>query len=227
MEIKKSQFDQRPLLVEYEGAVVRINFDIEETTAVVNPMSGGDNEEQQTRTVYLAHVVRVAHPLSVESIKEAVMAMGFDEFKAEAVAAEALMTMAIEGQHVGDELELAKRLVIARINAYDKSDAVNQFTFNNIPMWLSRELRQTLLTRFDAEKTAKRDQSTIRYGEGADEVVTLTPTQGIALVKQLECYAADCYEQTNNHKAAVVALETVADVLAYDYTAGYPSHPEF
>ena len=60
MEIVKAQFDQRPSLVEFEGTNIRINFDIEKSTAVNNMMDEG---EPETRDIYLAHVVRVAHPV--------------------------------------------------------------------------------------------------------------------------------------------------------------------
>ena len=44
MEIVKAQFDQRPSLVEFEGTNIRINFDIEKSTAVNNMMDEGEPE---------------------------------------------------------------------------------------------------------------------------------------------------------------------------------------
>ena len=223
MEIKKVQFDQRPLLVELEGAVVRINFDIEASTAVVNNMSGNE-EEPETREVFLAHVVRVENPVSVESIKAAVVAKGFDEFKAEAVAAEAMLFMAQNGQHVGDPVVLAKRMVIARISAYDKSEAVNQFTYNGVPMWLDKETRNGLIARLNAEKSVGKKQTTLWLGE---QSFNITITNALQFLNALEVYASECYDKTAEHKAAVSALEDIEDIEAYDYTDGYPTHPEF
>ena len=48
----------------------------------------------------------------------------------------------------------------------------------------------------------------------------------IQLLSALEMYALECFNVTAAHKAAVSELESVEDVLAYDYTAGYPSKLE-
>lgn len=224
MEIKKEQFNQRPSLVEFEGSVVRINFDVEESTTVVNNMSGGSEEEQEPEVIYLAHVIRVGHPLSVERIKNAVVEQGFDEYKAEEVALETLLWMTQNGQSVGNAVELAKQLTMARISSYDKSDAVNEFSYDGVPMWLDKETRNGLLMRFNAEKAAGKEETTLWYGTVS---FSLTPDNGILMVNALELYASACYDKTSEHKATVAALDVIEDVLAYDYTAGYPDKLEF
>ena len=45
MEIKKIEFNERPSLIEQEGSVVRINFDVEKGTVVVN--NGAEGEEPE------------------------------------------------------------------------------------------------------------------------------------------------------------------------------------
>lgn len=224
MEIKKSQFDQRPSLVELEGAVIRINFDIEASSVPVNNMNADDEEEPQTREVFLAHVVRVNHPLSLESIKAAVMELGFDEYKAEAVAAEALLSLAQDGQHVGDPVALAKQLMIARINIYDNSEAVNQFTLSGTPMWLDDATRTKLAKRFDTDEKDEKTETKLIYN-GVPFDLPIETAKG--MLHQLESYARDCFDQTNAHIAAVSELDDVEDILAYDYTDGYPNNPEF
>mgnify|MGYP002869782627 CR=1 FL=1 len=220
MEIKKSQFDQRPSLVELEGAVIRINFDIEETTVVVND----DAEEPESRVAYLAYVVRVEHPLTLEAIKEAVMAKGFDEYKSEEVAASALLHLAQNGQPVGEPIELAKQMMTARINAYDKSTAVNQFTYAGQPMWLSRELRRDLADRIERELSLGNEALPLNY-EG--QTINLPLEDAKAMVAVLAHYADLCFDKTEEHKAAILALEDVEDILDYDYTQGYPAKPSF
>lgn len=221
-EIKKIEFNEQPNLIEYEGAQVRINFDVETGTAVSN--NGADGGEQEPRTIYLAYVVRMDNPLNEERVKEAVMAAGFPEFKADEVAA-LVMKSVMEGY--GNEsgiLAYAKKAVIARISQYDISDAVNNFTFDAIDMWLPRELRQTLRQRFNDEKEEGLPQTNLVYGE---LVFTLPIDLAISLIKDLERYARQCYDQTARHKAAVLALDNVADVLAYDFTQGYPTQLDF
>ena len=46
--------------------------------------------------------------------------------------------------------------------------------------------------------------------------------KAIQLLSSLEMYALECFNVTATHKAAVEKLQTVEEVLAYDYTAGYP-----
>ena len=95
-EIKKIEFNEQPALIEYEGAQVRINFDVETGTAVSN--NGAEGGEQEPRTIYLAYVVRMDNPLNEERVKAAVMAAGFPEFKADEVAA-LVMKSVKEGRH--------------------------------------------------------------------------------------------------------------------------------
>lgn len=221
MEIKKAEFNQKPLPVEYEGEVVRINFNVEEITRVVNTEDGDKGESQ---TVFLANFIRVAHPLTVERIKGALLQEGYDEYKAEAVAAETLLTLVTNGEATGNAVALAKRYITARINAYDKSEAVNKFTFGGVPMWLDKETRNGLIARLNAEKAAKKSQSTLWLGT---QSFTITPAEGLTMLNALELYASECYDKTAEHKANVDALESVEEIMEYDYTDGYPSYPEF
>ena len=221
MEIKKEQFDQQPSLVEFEGSKIRINFDIEESTVEV---SNNDAEEPETRVIYLAHVVRVEHPLTLEVIKAAVMAEGFDEYKSEEVAAAALLSLAQNGQPVGEPVELAKQMMTARINAYDKSTAVNQFTYAGQPMWLDHELRRDLADRVDREIALGKEVLPLNY-EG--QTINLPLEDAKAMLAVLAHYADQCFDKTAEHKAAIVALEDVEEIIAYDYTQGYPDKPSF
>ena len=46
--------------------------------------------------------------------------------------------------------------------------------------------------------------------------------KAIQLLSALEMYALECFNVTAAHKKAVAEMSTVEEVLAYDYTAGYP-----
>lgn len=221
MEIVKAQFDQRPSLVEFEGTNIRINFDIEKSTAVNNMMDEG---EPETRDIYLAHVVRVAHPVSLESIKQAVKNLGFGEYKSEAVAAEAMLYLAQNGNSVGDPVVLAKQLMTANINAYDQSDAVNQFTYDGVPMWLDKTTRNGLVGRINAEKATGKETTTLWLGT---QSFTIGVDTCLTMLNTLEVYASECYDKTAQHLSAILDLDSVEEVLAYDYTVGYPNNPSF
>ena len=223
MEPKKTIFSERPALIEPEGNVARINFDIEESTEVIN-QGEGNAEQEETRTVFLAHAVRVAQPLTFDRIKAAMIEAGFDEDKAEEQTAMTLLAMVQGGQHVGNGVDLAKRAVIARITAYDKSDAVNQFTYNGVPMWLDKDTRNGLIARLNAETAVGKQTSTLWLGT---QSFTIPPAAGLQMLAALEVYASECYDKTAEHKAAVAALNDEAAILNYDYEEGYPAQLNF
>lgn len=221
MEPKKAIFTERPALIEPEGSVVRINFDIEEKTEVINQDEG---QEAETRTVFLAHVVRVEQPLTVDRIKAALLEAGFDEDKSEEQAALTLLSEAQAGKPVGNAVVLARRAVTARISAYDKSDSVNRFTFAGVPMWLDKDTRNGLIARLNAEKAVGKEASTLWFGT---QSFTITPDAGLGMLAALEVYASASYDKTQEHKAIVASMDDVQAILDYDYTAGYPEQPVF
>ena len=214
MEPKKTIFTERPALIEPEGSVVRINFDIEEKTEVINQ---DDGQEAETRTVFLAHVVRVEQPLTADRIKAALLEAGFDEDKSEEQAALTLLAEAQAGKPVGDA-------VTARISAYDKSDSVNRFTFAGVPMWLDKDTRNGLIARLNAEKAVGKEASTLWFGT---QSFTITPDAGLGMLAALEVYASASYDKTQEHKAIVASMDDVQAILDYDYTVGYPDQPVF
>ena len=118
-----------------------------------------------------------------------------------------------------DALEIAKAAVIEAITAYDASSAVNEFFYQDKPMWLGREMRRTVNERIELdEKVGLATTKLINNG-----IVIELP---IAIAKQfmieLSVYARDCYDKTEEHKAAINAMDSVSDVLNYDFTVGYP-----
>lgn len=130
-------------------------------------------------------------------------------------------------------LEVAKAEKIAQITAYDTSEAVNSFTLGNATMWISRDDRISLMNSTTILKNAGQETTTLWYG-GKDETTpwygkkyTLPCDTLIQMLSALEVYALQCYDVTEEHKAAVNALTTIEDVDAYDYTIGYPEKLSF
>ena len=120
-------------------------------------------------------------------------------------------------------LEELRRIKIQQITDYDNSSAVNEFFINNIPVWLSREERNTLRARFEAETTAGIKNATL-WRKGIP--ISLPPQSGLSMLTTLELYAASSYDCTQQHIANVEAMEKL-DILDYDHTAGYPEKLEF
>ena len=124
-----------------------------------------------------------------------------------------------EPEPVVRTLEDAKRERIEQIDAYDSSPCVNEFTVNEIPMWLDKATRAGLLLRITAEQAMGEQVTTLWFGTMSFEIPV---AQAFQMLYSLEIYASGCYDRTAAHKAAVEALDSIEDVDAYDYVAGYP-----
>lgn len=121
-------------------------------------------------------------------------------------------------------LEDAKREKIEAITDYDISENVNRFNINGTPYWLSKADRVGLMNSTNILKAAGTQTASLWYN-GIELEVSCDGL--IAMLSQLEIYAIDCYCVTEQHKAAVEALDDIASVDAYDITAGYPSKLSF
>lgn len=121
-------------------------------------------------------------------------------------------------------LEVAKSEKIAEITAYDTSEAVNSFTLGNATMWISRDDRISIMNSTTILKNAGETTTTLWYG---GVKYTLPCDTLIQMLSALEVYALQCYEMTEEHKAAVKALTTIEEVDAYDYKTGYPEKLSF
>lgn len=116
-------------------------------------------------------------------------------------------------------LQNAKEKKIAKIDEYDQSSAVNEFTFHDVPMWLDKATRDGLHLRLLAEQAAGKESTTLWFGTMSFEIPMSNAFQ---LLYAIEVYASACYDRTAAHKAAIEALTSVEDVESYDYTQGYP-----
>ena len=121
-------------------------------------------------------------------------------------------------------LEVAKSEKIAQLTAYDTSEAVNSFTLGNATMWISRDDRISLMNSTTILQNAGETSTTLWYG---GQKYTLPCATLILMLSALEVYALQCYDVTEEHKAAVNALTTIEEVDAYDYTTDYPQHLSF
>ena len=154
----------------------------------------------------------------------------FADFKRYNEFAESIGTSMVKGSVIAQDpteeelLAKAKSAKIAEIDKYNSSANVNAFTVNGVPMWLDFDLRSRLKNSIDAAEAEGRTELTKNYGG-------MTFTYSIVLWRQMfavvENYAGDCQNVSEAHKTAVMAMTTVADVEAFDATAGYPSNPTF
>ena len=118
-----------------------------------------------------------------------------------------------------DVLQRAKEAVLAAIEAYDTSSSVNGFILNGECVWLDKATRVGLMNSTQIVKAMGQKTTTLWFGGMQIEV---NCDKAIQLLSALEMYALECFNVTAAHKKAVAELNTVEEVLGYDYTKGYP-----
>ena len=82
MEIRKSTFDYLPGLIEYEGNVVRINFDVEQIELA---NVDGNEGKKASRKAYAAHVVRIEQPVERDKVIDAIVSEAYPTDKMQAI----------------------------------------------------------------------------------------------------------------------------------------------
>ena len=118
-----------------------------------------------------------------------------------------------------DVLQRAKETVIAAIEAYDTTPAVNGFILNGERVWLDKSTRVGLMNSTQIAKAMGQKTTALWFGGMQIEV---NCDKAIQLLSALEMYALECFNVTAVHKKAVAEMSTVEEVLGYDYTKGYP-----
>lgn len=116
-------------------------------------------------------------------------------------------------------LQSAKELKIREIEAYDVSNEVNVFYYNESPMWLSREERIVIKDRFMREKEQGVSTTNLNYMGNA---ISVTPDLGIALVDKVSAYADKCFDAKWANINTVNALEDIDEVKNFDVSTNYP-----
>lgn len=128
-----------------------------------------------------------------------------------------------------DRLEFAKAMAKRAIGAYDTSAAVNAFYLvsgdNRIEYWLPAEKRGQLITSVNIWSETH-DNYTLDLREYGTSF-SLPCNTLLGMLGKLDSYAVECYNTTSAHQTAILGKLTVAEVVAYDYTAGYPEKLEF
>lgn len=123
-------------------------------------------------------------------------------------------------KYEGKTLEEAKEMLLAEIDAYDKSSAVNGFYLNGATVWLDKSTRVGLMNSTTITKAMGQPTTILWLGESKMEVPCDTAIQ---LLSALEMYALECFNVTAAHKKAVSELNSIEEVEKYDITAGYPA----
>lgn len=118
----------------------------------------------------------------------------------------------------------AKRDKSHEIKDYDSSSAVNEFFIQGVSVWLDKATRAGLKLRFEAEIASGKTETTLWYN---NMQFPLSLENAMQMLYAIEIYASACYDNTQAHLASINALDSLDDVLEYDYTIGYPEKLNF
>ena len=121
-------------------------------------------------------------------------------------------------------LEFNRWLLKAKIEAYDSSAHVNEFTIGGVSVWLDKATRSGLLLRFQSEKAMGKTETTLWYNGMKFELLI---DAAIQMLYALEAYASACYDVTQMHLTFKDSTDDVELLKAYDYTSGYPEKLAF
>lgn len=133
------------------------------------------------------------------------------------------LTVAVADEGEDALLDALRQRLVSEIGEYDSSTAVNSFTIQGVTLWLDRATRAALMRRFEAEKAGGVEQTTLWYGTYK---FVMGVDTAIDLLNQIERYACQCFDTTAQHKADALKLGTMEEIMAYDYTTGYPDKVE-
>lgn len=126
-------------------------------------------------------------------------------------------------------LQNAKDKKIAKIDEYDKSSRVNEFIVTHdgqvvTTHWFEPNIRANYKNSVESAELV--GMQTVSFYVG-NMPLTLSTQDAKMMLAQIQLYADACYIVTQQHKAAIEALETIEAVDAYDYTTGYPNKLSF
>lgn len=126
--------------------------------------------------------------------------------------------------------ELARRIATVReqktaeIDRYDKSEAVNGFTFAGQKMWFDKNERSAIRHGVESCEGSGMETYSIWYGGKEYTLPTAVCRQ---MLNAVEIYAIRCFDTTERHKANVAALQTIEEIENYNYREGYPEPINF
>lgn len=101
------------------------------------------------------------------------------------------------------------------IKYYGESSNIKSFLYKNAKYWLDKDTRVGLMN------LAKCNPEILNLIL-EDNIIELQVEDAIKFLQDLEIYAAKCKVNTTKHLISIKDLKTVADIINYDYTSGYP-----
>lgn len=117
-------------------------------------------------------------------------------------------------------LRRIKDIIIDKITKYDVSENVNLFYLQGNPMWLN-DIKRTSLIKSTNIRKSQGAITTVLWDDNNNKY-DIPVDMALNMLNTLEMYALDCYNMTAQHKKNISEMDSIEDVLNYDYMAGYP-----
>lgn len=173
---------------------------------------------EETTTQWKCNEVVFEPPMSVDNVTALVVeALGTeDEQEIAAIRNEVGLVV------IPLDMEAAKKDLQDKILAYDSSVEVNSFTFAGVQMWLDKATRVGLKLRFEAEVKLGKTETTLWLSGMGFTLPLSGEGNALDLLDAIELYASASYDVTQQHLAQLQALGTAEEILAFDFTSGYP-----
>lgn len=121
-------------------------------------------------------------------------------------------------------LQMEKEHLIDTILEYDSSDAVKVFYINDTPMWLNKNMRSSLMRRWEVEQKNGLHETTLWYDM---KDYKLHIDNALHILEELEIYSSKCYDNAYHHISEVKKIDNIDDIKIYNYKLGYPDKLHF
>ena len=118
-----------------------------------------------------------------------------------------------------EDIEEVRKEVLNKIIEYDKSEAVNSFIINGITAWIDRDTRASLVNSTNS-RLKLNETTTALWLDGIR--IEIPCEILLQLLAQLEVYALNCYDVTEQHKVNVSKLGMINEIKEYNFTINYP-----
>ena len=108
-----------------------------------------------------------------------------------------------------------REILLAKLEAYNKSSEVNSFYYGEDKEWLDKNTRIGLQNLINCGA----DIITLQLKK---ELLDISAEELKLFLNKLEVYAGKCFAITAKHQQAINQLYTTEDLINYDFTANYP-----
>ena len=121
-------------------------------------------------------------------------------------------------------IENIREAKITEIKSYDGSENINGFFINSDELWLDKSTRASLKMQLDMSKENGETYTTLW---GNNKKFTMSLESAYKILKDVQQYASECFNTTQEHIAAVLELQNAQEIETYDFTNNYPEKLKF